>query len=399
MTASQNPAKVLLYFVSEDWYFYSHRLDLAKAALAAGYEVVLVTNVSRHAEAIQQAGVRVVPLKVWRQTVNPLQLLKSIFQLVAIYRRIKPTLVHHVALFPVVIGGFAARLAGVRAVVNTVPGLGFVFASTQMKARLLRPLLQFALQRVLRDPRQVLIVQNVDDHAWAIQMVTDPTRVHLIKGSGVDVKRYMPSVEPDGTPVVLMAARMLWDKGVGDFVDAARRLKHEGVKARFVLAGDVDPGNPGSVSREQLDAWKGEGTVEWIGFQADMATAIGNSHIACLPTSYGEGVPKFLIEAAACARPIVATRVPGCKEIVQDDVNGLLVPAHAPEALAQALRVLLLDKSLRITMGATGRNMVETEFALDIVNWATLHCYELALLGAGYDVTEHSTAKRAIQPH
>tara|TARA_R110002096_G_scaffold6305_4_gene29260 strand:- start:20412 stop:21059 length:648 start_codon:yes stop_codon:yes gene_type:complete len=207
--------------------------------------------------------------------------------------------------------------------------------------------------------------------------VVDPKRVRLIRGSGVDTSIYAYKPQLDGTPVVLLASRMLWDKGVGEFVEAAGILKKEGVTARFVLAGESDQENPGSISSEQLREWDRDGDIEWWGKCNEMPKIFNQVHIVCLPTTYGEGVPKVLIEAASCGRPIVATDAPGCREIVVDGENGLLVPAKNMDALVDAIRGLLESSALRERMGLAGRERVKREFSIEKVAADTLNVYEL----------------------
>jgi len=369
----------LLFLVTEDWYFCSHRLPLARAAKAAGYEVVVATRVGAHAEAIIAEGFKLVPIGLRRSSQNPWREIKAILEIAGIYRRERPDLVHHVALKPVLYGSIAARLTRVPAVVNALAGLGFVFASESLKARLLRPWVVGALRLLLDARERVLIVQNPDDRRMLVEGgVVKPARVRLIRGSGVDIRRFAPTPEPVGTPLVVLPSRLLWDKGVGEFVAAARLLKAQGVEARFVLVGDGDPENPATIPDGTLEAWRAEGVVEWWGRREDMSAVLESSSIACLP-SYREGLPKVLLEAAACGRPLVATDVPGCREIVIDGSNGLLVPVRDAPALADAIGRLLADPGLRVAMGRRGRELVEAQFSEERVVMQTLAVYrELA---------------------
>ena len=369
----------LLFLVTEDWYFCSHRLPLARAAKAAGYEVVVATRIGRHADAISGEGFKLIPIGLRRRSHNPLRELAAILEIAGIYRRERPDLVHHVALKPVLYGSLAARLARVPAVVNALAGLGFVFASASLRARLLRPWVVGALRLLLDADGARLIVQNPDDRRMLVDHgVVAAARVRLIRGSGVDIRRFAPTPEPVGTPLVMLPGRLLWDKGVGEFVAAARLLKERGVAARFVLVGDGDPENPAAIPDEVLQAWRQDGVVECWGRREDMPEVLGSSHIVCLP-SYREGLPKALLEAAACGRPIVATDVPGCREIVIDGSNGLLVPPRDAPALAAAIVRLLAQAKLRAEMGRRGRELVELEFSEEIVVAQTLAVYrELA---------------------
>ncbi|HNP63639.1 MAG TPA: glycosyltransferase family 4 protein [Woeseiaceae bacterium] len=373
MTAN---SKSITYFVTEDWYFCSHRLQLAVAAKAAGYTVYVVTHVESHGAEIEAAGLNLIPVNLSRRSKNLFVELIFIAKLVRVYRDIEPDITHNVALKPVLYGSIAAWLAGVPAVVNAMAGLGFLFTSDRKLARVLRPVIRGMFKILLNNRRTVTILQNPDDiDALCSRGTVNRNRIRLIRGSGVDTDVYEALPEPDGIPVVLLASRMLWDKGIGQFVEAAGILKRGGVVARFVLAGEGDEENPGSISSDQLRAWHQEGNVEWWGRCSDMPTIFAEIHVVCLPTAYGEGVPKVLIEAASCGRPIVATDAPGCREIVIDGQNGMLVPVGDVEALVVALCELLQSPDSRKRMGQAGRQLVIEEFALEKVISETLDVY------------------------
>jgi glycosyltransferase involved in cell wall biosynthesis len=291
----------------------------------------------------------------------------------------RPALVHHVALKPIVYGTIAARLAKVRAIVNAPVGMGYVFSSPSWKARLIRPSIEFAYSLLMNPQGSCVIFENPDDHELLVSkgMVRQEQSV-IIRGAGVDLKRFGVTPDPEGAPVVILPARMLWDKGTGEFAEAARMLKQQGTDARFVLVGDVDLGNLAAVPRAQLENWRDSGIVEWWGHRDDMPKVYAEANIVCLP-SYREGLPKTLIEAAASGRPIVATDVPGCREVVRNGDNGLLVCAHDSIALADALRTLIDDRSLRQRMGAAGRKRAEAEFGVERVSAETLRIYEQML--------------------
>lgn len=366
----------LLFLVTEDWYFCSHRLPLARAAKAAGYEVVVATRVSAHADAITAEGFKLIAIGLRRSSRNPWRELRAILEIAGIYRRERPDLVHHVALKPVLYGAIAARLARVPAVVNALAGLGFVFASATLKARLLRPWVVGALRLSIDADGSALIVQNPDDRKMLVEAgVVSAARVRLIRGSGVDVGRFATTPEPGGTPLVMLPSRLLWDKGVGEFVAAAQLLRERGVAARFVLVGDSDPETSAAIPVGQLQAWQSGGAVEWWGRREDMPAVLASSHVVCLPSYRGEGLPKVLLEAAACGRPLVATDVPGCREIVIDGGNGLLVPPRDAPALADAIGRLLADPDLRAAMGRRGRELVEAQFSEERVVAQTLALY------------------------
>jgi glycosyltransferase involved in cell wall biosynthesis len=364
----------LLYFVTEDWYFCSHRLPLAIAAKAAGYDVTVLTRVQAHGEVIKAAGLNLVPFEISRRGMNPLTEVVTIARLVAAYRRLAPDLVHHVAVKPVIYGSIAARLTRVPGVVNALVGLGWIFTSTNLLARLIRRVVETAMPFLLN--RGVVIVQNPDNAAVLLALGVDKARIRLIRGSGVDTATFRPGPEPQGAPVVLLPARMLWAKGVGEFVNVAERVRASGIDARFVLVGQPDPGNPSTVSQEQLQEWQREHRVEWWGYHADMAEVFRQAQIVCLPSYYGEGVPMSLLEAASTGLPIVTTDVAGCRDVVKDGDNGFLIPVRDGAALADALVRLLRDSELRKRMGARGRKRAVSEFDVGSVVSATLAIYQ-----------------------
>ena len=365
----------LLYLVTEDWYFCSHRLPLAAAARAAGFDVSVATRLRAHKKEIRAAGFEPIRIGLSRRSVNPFRELRSVAELVRIYRAVKPDIVHHVALKPVVYGSLAARLAGVPSVVNALAGLGYAFSSQDRWARLARPVVETAFRALLDRPASRLIVQNPDDLELLVrERVVGAERTVLIRGSGVDTARFAPALEADGVPLVVLPARMLRDKGIFEFVAAAEQLRAAGVAARFALVGDPDPDNPASIPAATLQRWSDGGAVEWWGWRDDMVEVFHQSHIVCLP-SYREGLPKALIDAAACGRAIVTCDVPGCREVVREGENGLLVPPRDSAALAAALGRLLGDAKLRQAMGIRGRARAVAEFSIERVIEQTLGLY------------------------
>ena len=360
----------LLYLVTEDWYFCSHRLPLAIAAKEAGFDVAVVTRVREHRKLIEDAGLRLIPFEISRRGMNPLRELPTVIRLAALYRREKPDLVHHVAMKPVLYGSLAARLANVKHVVNAIAGLGWLYTTGDRSKKILRAAVRGLFKWALKG--SAIIVQNPDDMGQLKGMGLE--QLHLIRGAGVNTQLFRPCDEPQGPACVMLVSRMLWDKGVGEFVAAARLLKQEGIAARFVLVGGLDPGNPAAIPESQLRLWNKEGAIEWWRQRNDMANVLAQAHIACLP-SYREGLPKSLLEAAACGLPIVTTDAPGCREVVENDVNGLLVPVKDSTALASAIKKLILDPTLRRRMGAASRERAVREFSQDQVIEQTLAVY------------------------
>lgn len=372
---STQDRKRLAYFVTEDWYFCSHRLSLAVAAREAGYTVYVITRVAAHGDEIEAAGLNLIPFDLSRRGKNPITEANMVRRLARIYKELRPDIVHHVALKPVIYGSIAARIAGVPAVVNAMAGLGYLYSSSDSAARIFRPIFIRLIKLLLSNDRGMLILQNPDDvRVFCDSGVVDRSRVVLIQGSGVDPQQYRSEPEHEGTPIVLLASRMLWDKGVGEFVRAAEILKRSGCDAKFVLAGDIDEENPASISVAQLEAWTECGDVEWWGRCSDMPGLFAKVHIVCLP-SYREGLPRVLLEAASCGRPIITTDVPGCREVVTHGENGFLVPVKDEDALADAIRTALDSAELRSRMGQAGRERVQARFAIDKVVADTLAVY------------------------
>jgi len=370
----------LLFVVTEDWYFVSHRLPLAVAARRAGYRVAVATRVQEHTAAIAEAGVELLELKRWRRSsMNPLREMAAVAELAGVIRRWRPDIVHLVALKPVLYGALAARFGGAAVRVNALAGLGFVFVQGRALARLLRPLIKLAFRWTLGGERAVTIVQNPDDRELLVrERLVDGSHIRLIRGSGVDLDRFKASDLPPGRPMVLLMSRMLWDKGVGEFVDAARMAEERGADARFVLVGDPDPENPAAIPRETLQRWSDSGVVEWWGQRSDAPALLAQARVVVLP-SYREGLPKVLLEAAASGRPMIATDVPGCREVVEPGVTGQLVPARDAAGLAEAMLGLLADPERCRQMGTQARRLAEREFGVEAVVSRTLAVYRECL--------------------
>lgn len=366
----------LLFFVTEDWYFCSHRMPLAQAMKKQGSEIIVVTRIRNHRPQIESEGFKVIPIEIMRSGKNPFQDLKVIKSLIHIFRSEHPDIVHLVAMKPVLYGSLAAWIAGIPFVVTALAGMGHVFTSEQWQARLLQPFIRISFRLLLNRKNTRIILQNPDDQKMFVESgILDPSRIRLIRGSGVDINIFAPTPESDGILTVILASRMLRDKGIVEFYDAAKLLQKRKVKAKFVLVGDPDPMNPTSISKQTLEASQREGVLEWWGHRDDMPEVFARSHIVCLPTFYGEGVPKVLIEAAACGRSIVTTDMPGCREIVRDGENGILVPVKDPLALADAIQQLVEDPDLRKRMGLFGREIAVNEFSIEKVVQKTLAVY------------------------
>ncbi len=376
-TASLAGKKVLMV-VTEDWAFLLHRLPIGRALRDAGADVMIAARVRDDADRIRAAGLRVAPIRLTRSSRNPVHDLRTLGDLIKLYRRERPDLVHHVALKPVLYGSIAAWITGVPAVVNALGGMGFLFIANSPTARALRSVIQLLFRVILNRRNSRMILQNPDD----MKLLTDAAKVRrdrlvLIRGSGVDIDEYTPGTPADGPPIVVCASRMLHDKGIVELVEAARMLKDRGVAIRVRLVGPTDD-NPASISEEILMRWAAEGAVEVVGPSDDVAGEYARASIAVLP-SYREGLPKALLEAAASGLPMVATDVPGCREICRHEETGLLVPVRTVEPLADALQRLATDPDLRSRLGANARRVVEQDFAEPIIVEQTLDLYRRLL--------------------
>lgn len=377
----------LLYVGNHAGHFLTHRLPVIQALKdIKGYEVhVAVPAASDELEKtmaadaitrITQLGFIHHPIPVYRKSMNVLNELRLMRRIYRLYAELQPDIMYNATIKPVIYGGIAARILRLSGMISLITGLGYVFITPGLKMRVVRTAIKQAYRIALQQRGMRVIFQNNDDRAIFIQQkIVAPEQAVIIKGAGVDVHVFQSAPEPEGPPIVVLPARMLWDKGVREFVEAAQRLKAAGIQTRFVLAGDIDPSNRASITREQLQQWHDSGAVEWWGWCDDIQSVMAGAHIICLP-SYREGMPKALLEAAACGRPIVATDIAGCREVVRHEHNGLLVPPRDADALTEALRRLLQDRDLRQTMGARSRAVAEAEFSTDAIIRANIDLCE-----------------------
>lgn len=372
--------KKILYLVSEDWYFISHRLPMARAAKAAGYEVHVATRVANHGHQIESEGFTLHPVEWRRGSMNVFRFLATVLQIRRLYRRLRPDLVHHVALVPTVVGSVAA-LGLPMARLNAFAGLGYVFTSTTAKARLARIVAGPLLGWLLRRPDTPVLVQNPDDRSMALRLGVPPERITLIPGSGIDVDVLTQLPEPAGPFTIAFVGRLLDDKGVRTLVRAHDILLECGVTVRTLLAGEPDPSNPASIPEQVLSGWRSRPNLILLGYVDDVRTIWTQAHVGVLP-SRREGLPKSLLEAAACGRPLIATDVPGCREIARPGLNALLVPVDDAQALANAIETLMKDHELRLRFGQAGRRLVVDEFSSNRIGREIVALYERLLAGA-----------------
>jgi glycosyltransferase involved in cell wall biosynthesis len=374
---SKNPNR-LLFVVNAAWFFISHRLPLALAAVRAGYDVHVATGsaTAKEIEYLENSGLRFHKLLLKRSSKNPFHNVVLLLQLFRLYRRLQPYIAHHVTIKPVIFGTLVARLLRTPVVINAISGLGYSFSSANTRARLFHSAVGFAYKACLNHPRMTVIFQNPDDRSdfckWTgIQALNSV----LISGSGVDLKKFCHHPEPGGVVRVVLPARMLRDKGVVEFAAAIGRLHSRHIEVEGILAGPLDPQNPENLTQTELLNLEQRYGVAWIGQVDDVVTLLSQSHIVCLP-SYREGLPKALMEACAVGRAIVTTDVPGCRDVVENGVTGVLVPDRQVAPLAEALEKLISDPALRQRMGLAARARAEREFGIEQVIQQTLILYK-----------------------
>ena len=390
--------KVLL-FANTDWYLYNFRRSWALELQARNYDVLLMSPPGPYAEKLRALGLRWIAAPMERRSLNPLKELGVLFRLYRLMRQERPDVVHGFTIKAAVYGSLIARSIGVRARVNAVAGMGYVFASNDVKARLLRPVVRLLMRAAFDGADARLILQNPDDVAvFRDARLVDANRIRLIRGSGVDCQRFTPGLAGTGSGTagatgrfrVLLPARLLWDKGIAEYIEASRRLRQQGRDIEFLLAGSPDEGNPAAVPEEAVRQWVGEGLVQWLGHVDDMPALFRSVDAMVLPSYYGEGVPRGLIEAAACGLALVTTDMPGCREVVTHEADGLLVPARDATALADAIARLQDDHALRTRLGAAARRKAQAEFDERLVIERTLEVYR-ELLGASLPGARQAT--------
>ncbi len=364
----------IILFANTDWNFYNYRLSLAKELQSQGHDLVLVSPDGSYVSELEKAGFCWKEFSLSRHGVNPFTELITIYRLVKLFLREKPDLIHNFTIKCVLYGSMAAHIAGIKSIVNSVTGRGLLFSSRNILAILGRPLIKLLYRLSLKNTR--VIFQNQTDLDYFIKNhLVLSTQCYLIPGSGVDLDVFKPAPFPKGKPLIVLPARMLWEKGILEFVEAAEIVRKAGFSGRFALIGEPDPGNPNSIPLQKLNEWNKKGVVEWWGWQDDMVGVYQSASVVCLPSSYGEGLAKCLIEAAACGRPLVASDIPGCREVVIDGLNGLLVPPHDSQKLASAIITLLVDAQKKIAMGLESRILVERKFSSKEIIKDTISVY------------------------
>ncbi|MDH3377928.1 MAG: glycosyltransferase family 4 protein [Gammaproteobacteria bacterium] len=368
----------IVLFANTDWYLYNFRKSFALRLVDEGYDVLLVSPPGPYGPKLRQLGLRWSSLPMRRRGLNPISELVVLWRLWKLFKLERPSIVHGFTVKCAIYGSLAARLSGVPARVSAVTGMGYVFASDDTQAVLLRPLVRGLFRASLGGANARLILQNSDDVAeFERRNLAESSQIRVIPGSGVDLTRFGEQDHEDrltATLTVLLAARLLRDKGLAEYAEAARTLLGEGLEAEFLLAGEPDLGNPSAVSEATVRAWQEEGIIKWLGHVSDMPSLLSRVDVMVLP-SYREGLPKSLIEAAACGIPLITTDVPGCREVVTDEVDGLLIPAKDPLSLISAIRRLHGDRDLARRLGAAARAKVLREFDEKIIIEKTIAVY------------------------
>lgn len=361
---SETKKKIVIVVNAPD-FFLSHRLPIALAAKDTGFDVHIATAVGSDIERIKTLGFTHHEIPFNRKGQNPFYEFKTLVLLFLLFQRLKPDLAHLVTIKPVLYGGIAARLAGVKSVVAAISGMGTIFIANSTKAKLRRALvLRFYKWALNHKDLKVILQNHADKDILLANQITTEKNTTIIRGSGVNLADYPATPEPKTQPVVVMASRLLKDKGVFEFAEAEKLLKSCHINVELRLIGDIDPGNQTSLSQADLDRLMAEKSIEFMGYRDDIAQQYAQAHIICLP-SYREGLPKSLIEAASCGRAIVTTDTPGCRDAIIPNKTGILVPIKEAKPLAEALQKLIEDKDLRIAMGTAGRILAEKEFAID----------------------------------
>lgn len=375
MTPSRQDTDLIVMFANTDWYLYNFRSSLALQIQSRGYRVLMISPPGEFGPRLRELGLHWEPLQMDRRSLRPQAETAVIWRLVEILRQEKPRLIHNFTIKCVVYGSLAAALARVPNRIHAVAGMGYVFTSSDRLARVLAPILRMLMLLAMTQGRTRVIVQNPDDEAALNQMGVSATNLRLIPGSGVDCRRFAPSpdkVRQPGRTRILYTGRLLWDKGIGEFVEAAKFLQGRGLD--FVAAGSPDPGNPAAVPKEKLQEWEAQGFVHFLGHVEDVPTLLAEADVFVLP-SYREGLPRSLIEAAACGLPLVATDVPGCRDVITDRLDGLLVPPRDAAALADAICKLVNDPNLASRLGANAREKAKRVFDEDLIVDRTLDVY------------------------
>ena len=365
--------KKVIYFISEDWAFLNHRIEFAKKIQKKGYKIILVTNVTHYKNLIEKNKIEVIPIKIDRGSLNIRKSIKTIYKLSRIYNNVKPDIVHNFGLRQIIHGNIAAQLAGVKKTFNSIIGLGSIYVSSNI---FLRSFITNLLRFTLFFKNSKILIQNKDDYSFFKKKIwIKKNNLHFNTTSGINLKNYNVSREPKGKIIFLFASRILKDKGILELVQASKKLSEITKNFELHIAGNIDRQNPSSVSHEEVKSWEAFDYLKYIGYVKDINQLYKKVHVAVLP-SYREGLPKGLLEAAACGKPIITTDVPGCRDIVINGKNGIIVNSKSSEELFEAMKKMVLNKKIRVTMGKQGRNFIKKNFLLETSVKNLIHLYK-----------------------
>ena len=377
--------KKIIINLTEDWFFVSHFLGRAVEARKSGYEVYISCNETSKRKIIENNNIKFLPLALDRRGINPLYEFFIILKYCFLFYKIKPDIVHNVGSKPIIYGSIAAKFLNIKSLINAPIGLGFAFSSDTFRAKLLKPVLIFLLSQTLnkhhgKGKENIVIFENSDDMNYFIRRkIVNKADARLIRGAGVEIdykykkkKKINKNIHKNIT--IALVARMLKDKGIFEFVEAAKILKKKNIQSRFLLIGDIDPKNPSSLKTKTLKTWHEKGIIEWLGWIDDIKKILLETDVLCLP-SYREGLPKSLLEGAAMGLPLVTTNTIGCRDVVEDGLNGFLVPIKDSENLALAIEKLIIDKDLRAKMGKESFKLAISKFSSKIINSQTISLY------------------------
>tara|TARA_B100000700_G_C14992345_1_gene831955 strand:- start:246 stop:1424 length:1179 start_codon:yes stop_codon:yes gene_type:complete len=373
----------ILLVANSSWYIYNFRLPLIKALKDKGYEVVIVSPEDKYTNILQKNNFKTRKWILSRVSLNPILEMNSIIDLIKIYSKEKPKLVHHFTIKACLYGTIAAKLAGIYFVINAITGLGHVFLGNRKRNILLRRLLKPIYRGVFMARRSTVVFQNADDQERLIELgITDDSRSRLIRGSGVDINYFQPKKNFVGTfsnPLqILFPSRLIKEKGIEELLQACEGLWKEGIDIELLIAGAEDDGNRSSLNKEDIDVLSREKRIKCLGHIDDMKSLYSSCDIVVLP-SWREGLSRALIEAAAMEIPIITTDVPGCRDVVDHGKSGLLVPLKNHKAIALAIKLLIENPKLARKFGQEAREKVVNEFQVSLVNKSTLDQYEFLL--------------------
>lgn len=372
--------KKVVFIINVDWYLMLHWLDRIEAIRDDGYEVILITRFTdkENIQRLESAGFKCHELELIRKSVNPILEAKNFLRIYSLIEELSPDIVHAVTVKPIAYAGLVCKLLRIP-FIGSITGLGRVFSGTGVSIGVLRIVVKYLYRRVFKNRHSLALFENFEDQTVFInnKIVTSESS-QVIAGAGVDLEKFLFCEQyPQGTPVVLFAARMIAEKGIYDFIDAIENLKAQGIPVRAKVAGILDLDALNRVQESKLKEWHSRGVVEWLGQCDNMPELLRSSNVVVLPTKYGEGIPRVLIEAAAVGRPIVATDVAGCREIVKDEYNGFLVPVGDVKQISSAIQKIILSKEKQSQFGRNGRKLVLKTFTKEKIIAQTMTAYSL----------------------